>query len=313
MQRLVAKGRSMRARITASEWSGWCAVCESDVTFREYGPWHRDELVCTTCGSIPRQRAIMTVLSLVRPDWRRERIWELAPAGPASAKLQKECHEYLASQYWPDVPPGALVDGVRCEDLERPTLADNSMDVIVSSDVFEHIIDVEAAHAQIARVLDGGGIHVWTTPQYREMDASRPRVRRSSSGLEYLEPAQYHGDPVCASGALVTYDWGRDLPDRVMAASGMWTAVFRIESRTHGLSGEFLEVFVSHGGVPVGLAPEAHSALQTNIDDVQRARGELMARENELAVLRASRSWRLTAPLRSVAGTVRRQLDRPHR
>ena len=40
-------------------------------------------------------------------------------------------------------PAGAIVDGIRNEDLERPSLADGSMDVIVSSDVFEHVIDID--------------------------------------------------------------------------------------------------------------------------------------------------------------------------
>jgi SAM-dependent methyltransferase len=62
----------------------------------------------------------------------------------------------VSSHYWPDVPPGDLVDGVRCEDIERPTFRDGSFDLVVSSDVFEHIIDVDAALGQIARVLDDG-------------------------------------------------------------------------------------------------------------------------------------------------------------
>lgn len=131
------------------EWPGYCPICERDVVFREMGPWYRDQLVCTACGSIPRQRALMLVLSIFKPDWRRARLWEVAPSGPASEKLRRENLHYLGSQYWADVPPGTLVDGVRCENLERPTLADASFDLVVSSDVFEHVIDVDAALAQI--------------------------------------------------------------------------------------------------------------------------------------------------------------------
>ena len=71
-----------------------------------------------------------------------------------------------------------------------------------------------------------------------------------------LEPVEVHGDPVCADGAIVTFDWGQDLPARVEAASGMSTAVFRVESRQLGLLGEFRDVFVSHHGPgnPIGEA-----------------------------------------------------------
>jgi SAM-dependent methyltransferase len=239
---------------------------------------------------------------MVRPNWRELRIWEVAPAGPASNKLRAECARYLASHYWPGVPPGGEVDGIRCEDIEHSTLVDGCMDVIITSDVFEHVIDADRALAEVARVLAVDGTHVWTAPQYRELESSRARVRRRGRGLEYLVPAEYHGDPVNADGALVTIDWGRDLPDRVESASGMSTVTFRIESRGHGLLGEFLEVFVScrRGDEPIDAGVgEMGEALQ-------RARAELEICSSTLAGVLSSKSWRLTSPVRSLGGIVRR-------
>jgi SAM-dependent methyltransferase len=229
----------------AQEWAGYCPICDGISTFHAYGTWYRDELVCLGCGSVPRQRALFLVLATLRPDWRSLRIWEVAPAGAASDKLRRECARYMASHFWPDVTPGQLVDGVRCEDLERPTFDSDSIDVVVSSDVFEHVLDVDAALAQVARVLVPGGIHVWTTPRYRDLAVSRPRAQRGAGAVEYLLPAEYHGDPVNPEGALVTFDWGLDLADRVHAVSGMFTTSFHTEARHNGLLGEFLEVFVS--------------------------------------------------------------------
>ena len=67
---------------------------------------------------------MMIVLSMVRPDWRRARLWDIAPSGPASARLKRECPAYLETHYWPDIAPGTIVDGIRCEDLEHPSLLD---------------------------------------------------------------------------------------------------------------------------------------------------------------------------------------------
>jgi len=289
------------------EWPGYCSICEGHVVFRSYGSWHRDQLVCTGCGSVPRQRALISVLSIVRPDWRGTRIWELAPAGPASEMLARGSERYIGSHYWPDVSPGTLVDGVRCEDLERPTLPDASVDIVVSSDVFEHIIDVDLALGQVARVLDVGGIHVWTTPQYQDIESSRARVRRSPTGLEYLVPAEYHGDPVSADGALVTYDWGRDLPRRVELASGMLTTVFRLESWSLGLLGQFLEVFVSRKGPTGAVSPNAAVALLALENKIVSMQSALGASLEAIASMESSRSWRLTKPLRTTAGTIRRR------
>lgn len=289
-----------------NEWPGYCAICEGGVVFRSYGSWHRDQLVCTVCGSIPRQRALVSVLSVVKPDWRRLRIWELAPAGPASDKLRMECDQYISSQFWPDVVPGTLIDGVRCEDIERPTLADASVDVIISSDVFEHIVDVDAALAQVARVLGPEGVHVWTTPQYRDRDISAPRVRRSDSSLEYLVPPEYHSDPVNPDGALVTYDWGQDLPDRVASVAGMWTTIFRLESQVHGLLGEFLEVFVSHRGPQARIAFDGGRSSPALPGELERTPDALLVCRQTLLAMESSRSWRLTSPLRRLATAFRR-------
>ena len=227
------------------DWPGYCPVCARDVTFRQQGPWLRDELVCTSCYSIPRLRALVHVLTMVRPDWQRSVLWEMAPSGPSSAKLAAECPRYVGSQYWSDVRPGDQRGGVRCEDVENPSFADGSVDVVVSSDVFEHVFDVDRAMQQIARVLSPSGVHVWTTPQYGTLEVSKERVRRTADGIEHLVPAEYHGDPVNDKGVLVTFDWGRDLPQRVQRASGLTTTVYRIEAAHLGILGEFIEVFVS--------------------------------------------------------------------
>jgi len=100
------------------EWAGFCPICATAVVFRSHGSWYRDQLVCTGCGSVPRQRALIQVLEMIRPDWRHARTWEVAPAGPASNLLSRQCASYLAPQYWPDVARGSFVDGIRCEDLE---------------------------------------------------------------------------------------------------------------------------------------------------------------------------------------------------
>ena len=296
---------------TPVEWPGYCAVCDGTVTFRSYGSWHRDQLVCMVCGSIPRQRALVAVLAAGEPDWRARRIWEVAPAGPASDKLRRECEDYIGSQFWPDVAPGTQVDGVRCEDIERPTLGDGTVDIVISSDVFEHIIGVEAALAQVARVLVPDGIHVWTTPQYRDRERSAARVRRSGTGLEYLVPAEFHDDPVNPNGALVTYDWGLDLAERVRSVADMWTIAFHLESQIHGLLGEFLEVFVSGRG-PAGRIVAAGSRLGPEAaTELDRMRVAFLASQSTLKALESSRSWRLTSPLRRLAAATRRRPARP--
>ena len=54
--------------------------------------------------------------------------------------------------------------GLRRENLERLSFADNSFDLVITADVLEHVGDLKAALFEIARVLKPGGRHVFTVP-----------------------------------------------------------------------------------------------------------------------------------------------------
>jgi SAM-dependent methyltransferase len=151
---------------------------------------------------------------------------------------------YLGTHYFPGVAPGTVNRGYRCENLEAQTFASESFDLVITQDVFEHVLDPERAFAEVARTLRSGGAHVFTVPWYSQ----RPtvvRAVREGDGIRYLEKPVYHGNPLADSGSLVVRDWGWDLCDVIFKATGMTTAVIRIQDRRLGILGEFLDVLVS--------------------------------------------------------------------
>jgi Methyltransferase domain len=226
-------------------WGGWCAVCGGHRRFVVRSTWLRDGLICDDCGTVPRNRRVIAVLDLVRPDWASGDLWEIAPFGPTSARLQSLCDGYLGTHYWPDLPPGGERWGYTCQDVEAPTFPDASFDVVVSQDVFEHVFNWAAGMRSIARVLRPGGVHVWTTPRLRNFPRSAARATLTDGGeVEHLAEPEYHGNPV-ADGSLVTMDWGMDLEQLVGQASGLDTMSVRLESRYQGMLGSYSEVFVS--------------------------------------------------------------------
>lgn len=181
---------------------GRCPVCARVVVFVALSEWLRDAYQCMRCGSIPRQRALMEVLDEMAPEWRQLRIHESSPDGASSQRIAHDCKGYDASQYWPDVACGATRDGVRCEDVTRLTFEDASLDLFITQDVFEHVLDAGRGFAEIARVLRPGGLHVFTVPWYW-WKPTLIRARVGKDGLEYLEPPDYHSNPVDPSGSLV--------------------------------------------------------------------------------------------------------------
>jgi SAM-dependent methyltransferase len=223
---------------------GWCPICARSTVFVAMGPWLRDDLRCLRCWSIPRQRALIRTLERVVPDWRARRIHESSPDGPSSDLLARECPGYDASQLWPDVPLGALRDGVRCEDLGRLTFADAPLDVVVTQDVLEHLLEPERAFREVARVLRPGGVHVLTVPLGFFPTVVRARLGPDGE-VEHLQPPDFHRNPVDPEGSLVATEWGVDLVDLIERVAGTPTEVHGGVDRRLGIEGWHLDVLVS--------------------------------------------------------------------
>lgn len=238
------RGRTL-CHIPAISNRGWCSICEAPTRFVSHNPWLRDNYRCKRCHSIPRERALFSVLAERAPGWRSLTIHESSPGLPSSDKLARECACYLATHYFPGIPSGTMYKGFRCESLERLTFSDESFDLVVTQDVMEHVLDPEAAFREIGRTLRPGGMHVFTTPIY-DLVASRVRARYGAvEQIEYLAEPQYHGNPIDSKGALVTIDYGRDIVDLIFHASGLSSTIYQTVDAKRGLLGEFLEVIVS--------------------------------------------------------------------
>lgn len=186
----------------------------------------------------------MHALDLVVPDWPNLTIFESSPSGPASASIAERCVDYTPTQFFDNVPSGEIVDGVRREDLRALTLPDNSVDVIITQDVFEHVIDPGRAFREIARVLRPKGVHVFTVPIYPRPETL---VRVADDGTELMEP-DYHDSPIGDGKALVVREWGRDIATFIEAEARTPTERLNVTSRWHGLLGGMKDVLVSRRG-----------------------------------------------------------------
>src|SRR6267378_7762659 len=126
ISRLKRSARARRARAKISRtWQilrrkgnrGYCPICEHQVHFAIEGPYLRNDYKCVDCQSIPRWRALMIVIAEIYQKWRELKIHESYHGGTLSAKLARECGEYLPTQFFPDTPRGEIHKGFRCEDL----------------------------------------------------------------------------------------------------------------------------------------------------------------------------------------------------
>ena len=242
---LKSRAKSVSYVLRGKTNAGFCPICEKNTQFIKYDPWLRDYYCCITCHSIPRQRALINSLTLFFPDWTDLTVHESSPGGISSDFIAKKCRRYSASQYYPDVTPGTVKDGYQCQNLERLTFANHAFDLIISQDVFEHVLNPDKAFAEIARVLKPGGAHVFTMPWYPALKKTVQRAVDVDGTVQFLEKPIYHGNPIDAKGSLVTFDWGLDFPVYVFRHGGLVTTIHLVVDENKGLNAEFLEVFIS--------------------------------------------------------------------
>lgn len=219
------------------QYEGSCPICGEDgCFFRDERP-SRESYLCPSCrGSLRYQGQARVLLQRFarhgarsvaelaeEPEFRALRIWEPGDRGPLRRYL-RGLPGYELSSYWPDVDPGSLRDGVRCEDLMALTFASESFDLIITSDVFEHVRKPYVGFAEVHRVLRPGGAHVFSLPiSWPMRDHTVPRVDVSGAEDVFLLAPAHHGVH------LVYNDFGRDLLDG-LDAIGLHTDVVRFES-----------------------------------------------------------------------------------
>jgi len=230
--------------LTGHYHGGYCPICERRTVFVMRDSWLRDHYRCIRCGSIPRFRALIQVLQENFPGWRDQRIHESSPGGSSSDKLRRECRNYVATHLFPDARPGEIRNGYRSEDLEKQTFDDEEFDLVITQDVFEHVLHPAAAFKEISRTLKSGGAHIFTVPWY----SSKPtfvRAVEEHGSIRHVAKPDYHVNPIDDRGSLVVTEWGWDLCDFIYRHSDLTTTVMHIDDRSRGIRAAFIEVFVS--------------------------------------------------------------------
>lgn len=166
--------------------------------------------ICVRCRANLRYELLATHLRRTY-DLRTLDVLELDPSSPLRLLLGR-ARRYTRSFFRPDVAPGSMrADGVVCQDITRLTFPDESLDLIVSSDVLEHVPDAMAAFRESARVLRPGGAHVFTVPPRAQ---TRRRAALEQGRVVHLvNPPEYHLDPLDPAGVLAYWDYGPDLAE----------------------------------------------------------------------------------------------------
>ncbi len=231
---------------------GYCNVCKDAVQF--YGDWlysdgitpnYRERLVCEKCCLNNRQRfiAYLTIKEL-----------EVLVSGP----LNIFCYEAVTAFYkwlsgeYPtaigseflglNLPSGSLVNGIRHEDAMNLSFSNETMDLLISQDVFEHVPDITKSVSEVSRVLKSNGVILFSIPFHAGSIESKQRAIMCNGEIEYLVEPVYHGNPIDSNGSLVFWDIGWDIFD-LFSKNGFDLEIIGCWSLEYGHIGGFPFVF----------------------------------------------------------------------
>jgi hypothetical protein len=220
--------------------AGECNICGNTTvfTYSDVALW-RESLNCAHCGSTSRYRSIARGIL--------QAISELTGIEASSlASLPRDSDQHI-SLYDTQVPfyyegcsypiPDVLKKtnwinvtlskyqarsrlgkrlgrGITNQNLERLKYKDASFDLIITSDVLEHVRLDGQAHKEIYRVLKDEGVYLFTVPHDWSLEKTLQRVGISADGdpsedVLLLEP-EYHGDANGIGGVLSYRTYGRD-------------------------------------------------------------------------------------------------------
>ena len=188
----------------------------------------------------------MAVIELVYPNWRSLRIHE-SSAGRHTARyrLATESTDLIDSQFFPGIPLGQLVDGVRCEDLERMSFDDDTIDLHITQDVMEHVLRPDETFQEIARTLRPGGAHIFTVPLVNGHRPSEMRANLHGTKVVHVKwPPEYHDNPVSRRGSLVTWTGAR-ICQHIHDACGLFTQIFHIDDVSRGIRAQLNHVLAT--------------------------------------------------------------------
>jgi SAM-dependent methyltransferase len=143
---------------------------------------------------------------------------------------------YKVSDYRPDLPPGKMSNGAYNVNLEKIPFDDGSFDMIISTEVLEHVRDPKIAHSEVFRCLKPGGVHIFTVPFDHSSCSTRTLIDASSPTDIYLELPQIHGDSL-TTGIVAYRIYGMDMLAMVRSI-GFDISLNRFSSAQHGIFDE---------------------------------------------------------------------------
>jgi len=201
-----------------------CTVCGKSQFFEKHKVAIRETYRCAECKAMLREREQARAILLFFGEanvrsiselnqcnyFINQRIYEPGTSG-AIRKYLNLLPKYHQSDYYDDEASKKETELIPHQTLESLTYADASFDLVLTSDILEHVRDPLKAFSEIARVLRVGGFHIFTIPILMPIPAKSVARVKTIDGLDVpILPFHYHGNGK-GGQSLVFTDFGMDI------------------------------------------------------------------------------------------------------
>lgn len=199
---------------------GYCAICANERSFQvsqmyasrtlpdgRVIPNWREHLNCLTCGTVNRIRGSLHIYEQEFGSVPVSRVYITEQVTSLFKQLQGKWPDLEGSEYLgPNIASGTVLEGVRHEDVQCLSYADESFDLIMSYDVLEHVPSRQKAFREIHRCLSPGGRFFFTVPfSYDNAEEVVRAILEDNGTITHLLDPEYHGNPVDMEGGSLCF------------------------------------------------------------------------------------------------------------
>ena len=238
--------------------SGYCSCCNQKVNFRwklipklSENILFPETYICPKCLMYSRVRAIIHVFKILDSKPLNKTIYcyeQTTDFFDNIKDLYNDNNEVIGSEYFgADKIPGTYIDGIRHENAMDLSFSENSIDYMISNDVFEHVPNIDAALQEAKRCLKKDGKLIFHVPFNIDLEKTIRRAEIKDEKIVHYEKEEYHGGFSFENekGCLAFYNFGCDIFDIMKKAGFSKTYAVAIQDKKFfNISIEPIVVFV---------------------------------------------------------------------
>ena len=202
---------------------GFDNISGSNGFFEIKSPYLRESVISTTSKCINRLRQLVVSTAsingapltsslefLLEKYYKNKRIFLLEDVSLFASIFKFFCRkhhiELVTSEFLGEgKDSGEIVNGVMHIDIQSTHFDSNYFDLILHTEVFEHVPDAPRGETEIVRLLKKNGKAVFTAPFEFNGAVDNVYARVDKNEIVYLKEPIYHDDPVAADGKCLVF------------------------------------------------------------------------------------------------------------